>query len=51
MLAGIFLRTDEYECLTQEDSPWAREELQSLAWEAGKEFGWEDIDECSALPI
>ena len=27
------------------DSPWTREELHALAWEAGKPLGWEDLDE------
>ena len=31
---------DEYD-----DSPWTREELQALAWEAGKHAGWEDMVE------
>ena len=25
-------------------SPWTREELEALAWEAGKHAGWEDMD-------
>ena len=33
-------RREEYD-----DSPWTREELQALAWEAGKHAGWEDMDE------
>ena len=45
----VLLRVDEYQRLTGEDeyddSPWTREELQSLAWEAGKHAGWEDMDE------
>ena len=28
-----------------DDSPWSREELEALAWEAGKEAGWENMDE------
>lgn len=28
-----------------DDSAWTREELQALAWEAGKQAGWEDMDE------
>src|SRR5437764_8179079 len=34
------LKDDEYD-----DSPWTREELQSLAWNAGKQAGWEQMDE------
>jgi hypothetical protein len=39
--------SDEYERLKEEydDSPWTREELQALAWEAGKQVGWEDMEE------
>jgi len=44
----VLLRMDEYERLKEDeydDSPWTREELQSLAWEAGKQSGWEEMDE------
>jgi hypothetical protein len=44
----VLLRTDEYQRLKEEeydDSPWTREELQTLAWEAGKQAGWEDMEE------
>jgi hypothetical protein len=43
----VLLRVDEYERLKEEydDSPWTREELQALAWEAGKQVGWEEMDE------
>ena len=47
------LRADEYERLTEEgydDSPWTREEMEALAWEAGKSIGWEDMDEYDQLP-
>jgi hypothetical protein len=48
----VLLRVDEYERLKEEydDSPWTREELQALAWEAGKQAGWEDMDEYDDLP-
>jgi hypothetical protein len=49
----VLLRVDEYERLKQDeydDSPWTREELQALAWEAGKQAGWEDMDEYDDLP-
>jgi hypothetical protein len=39
------LNNDEYD-----DSPWSREELQALAWEAGKQASWEDMDEYDDLP-
>ena len=38
----VLLRLDEYERLKEgeyDDSPWTREELQALAWEAGKHAG------------
>ena len=43
----VLLRVDEYERLREDydDSPWTREELEALAWEAGKQIGWEDEDE------
>ena len=44
----VLLRLDEYERLKHDeydDSPWTREELQALAWEAGKHAGWTDMDE------
>jgi hypothetical protein len=47
----VLLRVDEYEQLKQDtydDSPWTREELHALAWEAGKQLGWEDMDEYDA---
>jgi alpha-D-ribose 1-methylphosphonate 5-phosphate C-P lyase len=44
----VLLRVEEYERLKDEeydDSPWTKEELHALAWEAGKHAGWEDLDE------
>jgi hypothetical protein len=44
----VLLRLEEYERLKEDehdDSPWTREELHTLAWEAGKQAGWEDMDE------
>ena len=49
----VLLRADEYERLKDDeydDSPWTKEELQALAWEAGKQAGWEDMDEYDLLP-
>ncbi len=49
----VLLRVDEYERLKEDeydDSPWTREELQALAWEAGKQAGWEDMDEYDDIP-
>jgi PHD/YefM family antitoxin component YafN of YafNO toxin-antitoxin module len=45
----VLLPVDEYERMMEDeeydDSPWTREELEALAWEAGKSIGWEDMDE------
>jgi hypothetical protein len=48
----VLLRVEEYERLREEydDSPWTREELSALAWEAGKSVGWEDMDEYDDAP-
>ena len=49
----VLLPTDEYQRLKEDeydDSPWTREELQVLAWEAGKQLGWEDMDEYDEAP-
>src|SRR5262249_60662780 len=42
----VLLRVDEYQRLKEgeyDDSPWTREELQALAWEAGKQLGWDEM--------
>jgi PHD/YefM family antitoxin component YafN of YafNO toxin-antitoxin module len=44
----VLLRVDEYERLKEQeydDSPWTREELQALAWEAGEHTEWEEYDD------
>jgi hypothetical protein len=48
----VLLRVEEYERLKEEydDSPWTREELGALAWEAGKQLGWEDMHEYDDPP-
>ena len=49
----VLLRVEEYQRLKDEgydDSPWTREELSALAWEAGKGIGWEEMDEYDDLP-
>jgi PHD/YefM family antitoxin component YafN of YafNO toxin-antitoxin module len=49
----VLLRADEYERLKEDeydDSPWTREELQALAWKAGANVGWEDMDEYDDPP-
>jgi hypothetical protein len=33
-----------------DDSPWTQEELEALAWGAGKEAGWEDMEEYDEIP-
>ncbi|MCI0641956.1 MAG: hypothetical protein L0Y72_31155 [Gemmataceae bacterium] len=41
----VLLRVDEYERLKEDydDSPWTRQELEALAWEAGNDATWEDV--------
>ena len=49
----VLLRMEEYKRLKDgeyDDSPWTREELQALAWEAGKQAGWEEMDDYDNVP-
>ena len=49
----VLLRVDQYERLKEDeydDSPWTREELQAVAWEAGKQAGWEDMEDYDDVP-
>jgi hypothetical protein len=49
----VLLRQEVYERLMDQDyddSPWTAEEMELLAWEAGKEAGWEDMDEYDHYP-
>ena len=49
----VLLRVEEYERLKEgeyDDSPWTRDELLALAWEAGKQAGWVEMDEYDDLP-
>lgn len=49
----VLLPVEEYERLKvveYDDSPWTREERETLAWEAGKSIGWDDMDEYDNLP-
>jgi len=49
----VLLRLDEYQRLKEEeydDSPWTDEEMELLAWEAGKQAGWEDMDDYDHYP-
>ena len=44
----VLLRQDVYERLIDkdyDDSPWTDAEMELLAWEAGKQAGWEDMDD------
>jgi hypothetical protein len=47
----VLVRQDLYQRLTEyDDSPWTDEEMELLVWEAGKEAGWEDMDEYDHYP-
>jgi hypothetical protein len=49
----VLLRVDEYRRLKEEeydDTPWTREELQALAWNAGESAGWDDMDDDDHCP-
>ena len=49
----VLLPVAEYERLTADeydDSPWTDEEMELLAWEAGKEVGWEEMGEYDHYP-
>ncbi len=44
----VLLRVGEYERLREQeydDSPWTRQELQALAWDAGERAGWDEYDD------
>jgi hypothetical protein len=49
----VLLRVDEYERLKEQeydDSPWTREEIQTLAWQAGEHTGWDEYDDAPEKP-
>ena len=50
----VLLRRDVYERMKKDedydDSPWTDEEMELLAWEAGKHAGWEDMDQYDHYP-
>jgi hypothetical protein len=51
--AYVLLPLDEYERLGEDeydDTPWTKEELQALAWEAAEHGGWEEMDENDDAP-
>jgi hypothetical protein len=47
----VLVRQDTYRRLTEyDDSPWTDEEMELLAWEAGRLAGWDDMDEYDHYP-
>ncbi len=49
----VLIRVDEYKRLKEDeydDSPWTREEIQALAWEAGEHADWDEMDEYDDTP-
>lgn len=45
--AYVLVRKEVYQWLKElyNDSPWTDEEMDALAWEAGRAAGWEEMDE------
>ncbi len=44
----VLIRDEEYKRLKDEDyddSPWTRQEVEALAWEAGERSGWDEWGE------
>lgn len=53
LIPYVLLRQDVYERLLDkeyDDSPWTEAEMELLAWEAGKQAGWEDMDDYDHYP-
>jgi hypothetical protein len=51
--AYVLLPLDEYERLRHDDyddTPWTKEELHALAWDAGRYIGWEEMDDYDDAP-
>jgi hypothetical protein len=49
----VLLPVNEYERLKDgeyDDSPWTRQELQALAWEAGEHGDWDEYDDDPERP-
>ena len=49
----VLVRQDLYERLADhayDDSRWTDEEMELLAWEAGKQAGWEEMDDYDHYP-
>lgn len=50
----VLVRADLYDHLLDsqyDDSPWAPEEREALASEAGKHAGWDEMDEYDNYPV
>lgn len=51
--AFVLLPIGEYERLKEQeydDSPWRREELESLAWNVGEQTDWDEYDDLPETP-
>jgi hypothetical protein len=51
--AYVLVRQDWYERLVDQlydDRPWTDDEMELLAWEAGKQSGWDDMDDYDHYP-
>jgi hypothetical protein len=51
--AYVLVRKEVYDRMREalyDDSPWTDEEMDALAWEAGKHAGWDDMDEYDDYP-
>lgn len=49
----VVITKENYERMQEslyDDSPWTDEEMELLAWEAGKLAGWEEMDEYDHYP-
>ena len=48
----VLVRKETYDRMKEllyDDSPWTDEEMDALAWEAGRYAGWEDMPEYDSL--
>ena len=46
----VLLHADEYERLKEQqydDSPWTRDELQTLAWQTSEQTEWEEYEDAT----
>jgi hypothetical protein len=49
----VILTKESYDRMQEslyDDSPWTDEEMELLAWEAGKLAGWDEMDEYDHYP-